>query len=174
MLFLKDVAEHHIKSEAKMNFSRPASISSYCCIVTAAPWGCLGYWAMVWLPVVQNSGKLQTKELTIHLWSLLHANVNGHAPGTGFFLGTVLCPKNENCTSSANSVIQFPAQLDYSCVTASERIFYNSHQQRTVCPCLQWRQPGQWFKKQHRISGRQSGKGNGEKILGQQQSQIVA
>lgn len=119
-----------------MNFTWPASISSYCCIVTAALLGCLGCWAMDWLPVVQNSGKLQTKELAIHLCSLLHANVNGHPPGTGFFLGTVLCPKKENCTSSANSVIQFPAQLDYPCVTAAEGIFYNSHQQRTVCSCL--------------------------------------
>lgn len=93
ILLKKEVAEHYLKSEAKMNFTWPTSISSYCCIVTAALSGCLGCRAMDWLPVVQSSGKLQAKELEIHLCSLLHANVNGHAPGTGFFLWHSAVPK---------------------------------------------------------------------------------
>lgn len=114
----------------------PASICNHCCIVIAALLGCLGCWAMDWVPVVRGSGEPRTKEFTIHLHSLLHANVNGRAPRTGFFLGMVLCLKKENCTSSANAVIQFPVQLYYRCITASERMFYNEHEQRAACSCL--------------------------------------
>ena len=141
-----------------MHDTLPASISSCCCIVTAALLRCLGCQAMDWVPVVQGSSKSWTKEFTIHLRSLLQANVNGRAPGSGFFLGIVLCPKKENCTSSANAVIQFPVQLYYR-ITASEWIFYNEHEQRAVCSCLPQRWPGLWCKKQHRVAGRQGSKG---------------
>jgi len=104
----KDEAEHCIKSELKMDDTLPASISSSCCIVMAALLGCVGCRAMDWVPVVQGSSKPRKKELIIHLGSILHANVSGHTPGTGCSLGMVLCPKKENCTSSANAVIPFP------------------------------------------------------------------
>lgn len=157
-----------------MDDALPASVCSCCSIVIAPLLGCWECWAMDWDPVVQGSSKSWTKDLTVHLRTLLHANMNGHAPRTWVFLSVVLCPKKENCTSSDNAVIQFPAQLYYRCITASEQIFFNEHEQRAVCSCLPQRWPGLWFKKQHRVAGRQGSKGNRETILGQQQSQTVA